>query len=251
MIALEVTDIKKNFGKTQVLKGISFSLEKGQVLAIIGSSGSGKTTLLRCLNFLEMPDEGSITADGKVLYDSNDATTLSDEAIRQNRLHFGLVFQNFNLFPQYTALENVTLAPSLLKKGTPGEIHEKAVSLLERVGLAEKMGNYPYQLSGGQQQRVAIARALAMNPEVLCFDEPTSALDPELTGEVLRVIRGLKNGNNTMIVVTHEMEFAKSVADVVIYMADGVIEEMGTPKQVFDNPKSPKTHAFLHGADTD
>ena len=249
MKALEVTNIKKNFGKTQVLKGISFSLEKGQVLAIIGSSGSGKTTLLRCLNFLETPNEGSITADGKVLYDSNDATTLSDEAIRQNRLHFGLVFQNFNLFPQYTALENVTLAPTLLKKGTPQQIQENARTLLERVGLADKMGNYPYQLSGGQQQRVAIARALAMNPEVLCFDEPTSALDPELTGEVLRVIRGLKNGNNTMIVVTHEMEFARSVADVVIYMADGVIEEMGTPEQVFDNPQSEKTRAFLHGAE--
>jgi len=249
MEALKIENIKKNFGKTQVLKGISFSLEKGQVLAIIGSSGSGKTTLLRCLNFLETPDTGSITAGGKVLYDSADETTLSDEAIRQNRLHFGLVFQNFNLFPQYTALENVTLAPTLLKKGTPAEIEENAKALLARVGLAEKMNNYPYQLSGGQQQRVAIARALALNPEVLCFDEPTSALDPELTGEVLRVIRGLKNGNNTMIVVTHEMEFAKSVADVVIYMADGVIEEMGPPEQIFDDPQSPKTRAFLHGAE--
>ena len=249
MKALEVKDIVKSFGKIQVLKGISFSLEKGQVLAIIGSSGSGKTTLLRCLNFLETADGGSITADGKVLWDSEDATTLNDEAIRQNRLHFGLVFQNFNLFPQYTALENVTLAPTLLKKGSPADILENAKSLLDRVGLSDKMGNYPYQLSGGQQQRVAIARALAMNPEVLCFDEPTSALDPELTGEVLRVIRGLKNGNNTMVVVTHEMEFAKSVADVVIYMADGVIEEMGPPEQVFDNPQSEKTRAFLHGAD--
>ena len=249
MEALKIENIKKNFGKTQVLKGISFSLEKGQVLAIIGSSGSGKTTLLRCLNFLETPDNGTITAGGKVLYDSADETTLSDEAIRQNRLHFGLVFQNFNLFPQYTALENVTLAPTLLKKGTPAEIEENAKALLARVGLAEKMNNYPYQLSGGQQQRVAIARALALNPEVLCFDEPTSALDPELTGEVLRVIRGLKNGNNTMIVVTHEMEFAKSVADVVIYMADGVIEEMGPPEQIFDDPQSPKTRAFLHGAE--
>ena len=249
MEALKIENIKKNFGKTQVLKGISFSLEKGQVLAIIGSSGSGKTTLLRCLNFLETPDTGSITAGGKVLYDSADETTLSDEAIRQNRLHFGLVFQNFNLFPQYTALENVTLAPTLLKKGTPAEIEENAKALLARVGLAEKRNNYPYQLSGGQQQRVAIARALALNPEVLCFDEPTSALDPELTGEVLRVIRGLKNGNNTMIVVTHEMEFAKSVADVVIYMADGVIEEMGPPEQIFDDPQSPKTRAFLHGAE--
>ena len=248
MKALEVRNITKNFGKTEVLKGISFSLEKGQVLAIIGSSGSGKTTLLRCLNFLETPDTGSITADGKTLYDSADATTLSDEAIRQNRLHFGLVFQNFNLFPQYTALENVTLAPTLLKKGTAEQIQENAKALLARVGLENKMDNYPYQLSGGQQQRVAIARALALDPEVLCFDEPTSALDPELTGEVLRVIRGLKSGSNTMIVVTHEMEFARSVADVVIYMADGVIEEMGPPEQVFDNPQSEKTKAFLHGA---
>ena len=251
MKALEVCNITKNFGKTEVLKGISFSLEKGQVLAIIGSSGSGKTTLLRCLNFLETPNTGSITAGGKVLYDSSDVTTLSDEAIRQNRLHFGLVFQNFNLFPQYTALENVTLAPTLLKKGTPEQILENAKTLLTRVGLEDKMNNSPYQLSGGQQQRVAIARALALDPEVLCFDEPTSALDPELTGEVLRVIRGLKSGSNTMIVVTHEMEFARSVADVVIYMADGVIEEMGPPEQVFDNPQSEKTKAFLHGAHQD
>ena len=251
MEALKVIDIQKNFGGTQVLKGINFSLEKGQVLAIIGSSGSGKTTLLRCLNFLETPDSGSITVGDTLLYDSADAATLSDEAIRQNRLRFGLVFQNFNLFPQYTALENVTLALTLLKKGTPAQIRDQAVSLLARVGLGEKMDNYPYQLSGGQQQRVAIARALALEPEVLCFDEPTSALDPELTGEVLRVIRGLKNGNNTMIVVTHEMEFAKSVADVVIYMSDGVIEEMGPPEQIFNHPQSPKTRAFLYGAENE
>ena len=251
MEALKVIDIQKNFGGTQVLKGINFSLEKGQVLAIIGSSGSGKTTLLRCLNFLETPDSGSITVGDTLLYDSADAATLSDEAIRQNRLRFGLVFQNFNLFPQYTAVENVTLAPTLLKKGTPAQIRDQAVSLLARVGLGEKMDNYPYQLSGGQQQRVAIARALALEPEVLCFDEPTSALDPELTGEVLRVIRGLKNGNNTMIVVTHEMEFAKSVADVVIYMSDGVIEEMGPPEQIFNHPQSPKTRAFLYGAENE
>ena len=241
MSILQVNNIKKNFGDTQVLKGVSFSLEQGQVVAIIGSSGSGKTTLLRCLNFLETPDEGEIWVNGQQLLSGN------EETIRRNRLHFGLVFQNFNLFPQYTVMENVTLAPTLLKQGTARDITAKAKSLLEQVGLSHKMNAYPCQLSGGQQQRVAIARALAMSPEVLCFDEPTSALDPELTGEVLRVIRGLKDGGNTMIVVTHEMDFARNVADVVIYMADGVIEEMGTPEQLFDNPQSEKTRAFLRG----
>ena len=248
MALLEVKNIKKNFGKTEVLKGIDFSLEEGQVLAIIGSSGSGKTTLLRCLNFLEQADEGVIRVGEQTLFDSSDKVTLGDEAIRQNRLNFGLVFQNFNLFPQYTALQNVTLAPTLLKKGTVQEIEDNARNLLDKVGLSDKLGNYPNQLSGGQQQRVAIARALAMSPKILCFDEPTSALDPELTGEVLRVIRDLKTDNRTMIVVTHEMAFAKSVADVVIYMADGVIEEIGSPADVFENPKSEKTKAFLHGA---
>ncbi len=243
MAVLEVKNIKKGFGTTDVLKGVSFSLERGQVVAIIGSSGSGKTTLLRCLNFLETPDEGEILVNGKTLTGSH----LTEEQIRENRLHFGLVFQNFNLFPQYTVLENITLAPTLLKKGTQEQIRGKALALLEQVGLSQKQDSYPYQLSGGQQQRVAIARALALNPEVLCFDEPTSALDPELTGEVLRVIRGLKNGGNTMIVVTHEMEFARSVADIVIYMADGVIEEMGTPEEVFETPRSEKTRAFLRG----
>ena len=242
MAVLEVQNIKKRFGSTDVLKGVSFSLEKGQVLAIIGSSGSGKTTLLRCLNFLEEPDEGEILVGGKVL------TRETDEALRNSRLHFGLVFQNFNLFPQYNALENITLAPTLLKRGTPAEIRRRAMELLAQVGLAQKAENYPFQLSGGQQQRLAIARALALNPEILCFDEPTSALDPELTGEVLRVIKGLKDENNTMIVVTHEMAFAKSVADVVIYMADGIIEEMGPPEQIFDNPKSKRTAAFVQGA---
>ena len=242
MAVLEVKNLKKNFGSTDVLKGVSFSLEQGQVVTIIGSSGSGKTTLLRCLNFLETPDEGEILVNGKVL------TSKNEEEIRQNRLHFGLVFQNFNLFPQYTALENITLAPALLKKGSAEEIRQRGLELLDRVGLSQKVNSYPYQLSGGQQQRVAIARALALNPEVLCFDEPTSALDPELTGEVLRVIRSLKDRGNTMIVVTHEMEFAKSVSDVVIYMAEGVIEEMGTPEEIFDNPQSEKLRAFLHGA---
>ena len=239
MPILEVKNLKKNFGANQVLKDVSFSLEEGQVLAIIGSSGSGKTTLLRCLNFLETPDSGEICVNGKQLLSE------SEEEIRQNRLHFGLVFQNFNLFPQYTVFQNVTLAPTLLNVDKPEAIQEKAHQLIARVGLSQKENSYPYQLSGGQQQRVAIARALAMNPQVLCFDEPTSALDPELTGEVLRVIRELKNTHSTMIVVTHEMEFAKSVADVVIYMADGVIEEMGTPAQIFENPRSEKTKAFL------
>ncbi len=245
---LQVDNIQKKFGKTEVLKGISFGLEEGQVLAIIGSSGSGKTTLLRCLNFLERPDVGTITVADQILFDGLDKKTQDDESIRQNRLHFGLVFQNFNLFPQYTALQNVMLAPTLQKKGTAEEIKAEAVELLGRVGLSDKLENYPHQLSGGQQQRVAIARALAMRPEILCFDEPTSALDPELTGEVLRVIRNLKQEGRTMIVVTHEMAFAKSVADVVIYMADGVIEEMGTPEQVFDRPQSEKTRTFLSGA---
>ena len=242
MAILEVKNIKKSFGKTKVLDDISFSLEKGQVLVIIGSSGSGKTTLLRCLNFLEAPDGGDILVDGKSLLEDSAA---SDEQIRKNRLHFGLVFQNFNLFPQYTALENVTLAPTLLKNGTPEQIRQKALTLMDMVGLSGKLDNYPHQLSGGQQQRVAIARALALEPDILCFDEPTSALDPELTGEVLRVIRGLKSKDRTMIVVTHEMEFARNVADVVIYMADGVIVEMGTPQQLFTNPQQEKTRAFL------
>ncbi len=244
MAILEVKNLQKSFGKTEVLKDISFSLEKGEVLAIIGSSGSGKTTLLRCLNFLETHNVGEIMVNGEIL-SYGEKEKISDEKLRENRLHFGLVFQNFNLFPQYTVLDNITLAPTLLKKGDKGKIENKALSLLEKVGLTEKKDFYPCQLSGGQQQRVAIARALALSPDILCFDEPTSALDPELTGEVLRVIRGLKSKDSTMIVVTHEMEFARSVADKVIFMADGIIEEMGTPEEVFDNPKSEKTRAFL------
>ncbi len=248
MAILEVKNIEKHFGKTEVLKDISFSLEKGEVLAIIGSSGSGKTTLLRCLNFLETPSGGVINVNGETLFDSESVKKITDEELRNNRLHFGLVFQNFNLFPQYNVLQNVTLAPTLLKKGTGDEIEKNARDLIERVGLSDKIENYPCQLSGGQQQRVAIARALAMGPEILCFDEPTSALDPELTGEVLRVIKGLKSEDSTMIVVTHEMEFAKNVADKIIFMADGVIEEMGTPEQVFLNPQSEKTKAFLQNS---
>ena len=246
MSVLEVNNIKKSFGKLEVLKGLSFSLEKGEVLSIIGSSGSGKTTLLRCINFLEIANEGTISVNGKQIFDGADIKKLTDNEIRENRLHFGLVFQQFNLFPQYTVPKNITLAPTLLKRGSAEEIEQKALKLIERVGLSDKIDQYPCQLSGGQQQRVAIARALALEPDILCFDEPTSALDPELTGEVLRVIRDLKSSDSTMIVVTHEMEFAKNVADKVIYMADGVIEEMGTPEQVFGNPQHKRTQDFLN-----
>ena len=245
MSLLDVRGIYKKFGSTEVLKGIDFSLEKGEALAIIGSSGSGKTTLLRCLNFLETPDEGTITVNGETLFDASRNKKPGDEEVRMKRLHFGLVFQNFNLFPQYTVLKNVTLAPTLLKKGTAEEIHDNAVSLIKSVGLEEKLNSYPCELSGGQQQRVAIARALAMAPDILCFDEPTSALDPELTGEVLRVIKELKNRNTTMIIVTHEMNFAKNVSDKLIFMADGIIEESGNPIELFENPKSERLRDFL------
>lgn len=248
MSVLEVKNLHKSFNKTEVLKGIDFSLEKGEVLAIIGSSGGGKTTLLRCLNFLETAEKGTISINDKVIYDGEKPPKGEDE-MRRSRLHFGMVFQQFNLFPQYTAKENIKLAPTLLKKYKPEEIEEKAIALIERVGLTNRMDNYPCQLSGGQQQRVAIARALAMDPDILCFDEPTSALDPELTGEVLRVIKGLKSKDNTMIVVTHEMGFARDVADKVIFIDSGVIAERGTPQQVFDNPQSDRLISFLSAMD--
>lgn len=245
MAILQVKNLSKSFGKVEVLKDISFSLNKGEVLAIIGSSGSGKTTLLRCLNFLETPDGGEIIVNDEVLFNADTNEKFTDEEIRQKRLRFGLVFQSFNLFPQYSVIQNITLAPTLLKKDTNEAIESNARLLIEQVGLTDKTDFYPCQLSGGQQQRVAIARALALNPDILCFDEPTSALDPELTGEVLKVIKQLKSSDRTMIVVTHEMEFAKNVADKVIFMADGVIVEEGTPNQVFDNPKEEKTKVFL------
>ena len=255
MSLLEVKGIVKNFGKIKVLKGIDFSLEKGEVLSIIGSSGSGKTTLLRCINFLEEADKGQIFVDGVCVYDGETAKALSARKIRENQLLFGLVFQSFNLFPQYSALDNVMLAPKLLAKERPdfkenkkkiyAEIEENAKALLCRVGLSDRMESFPCQLSGGQQQRVSIARALALNPKVLFFDEPTSALDPELTGEILRVIRDLASKDVTMVIVTHEIEFARNVSDRIIFMADGVVLENGTPREVLDNPKHEKTRAFL------
>ena len=251
MPILEVKNIEKHFGSTRVLEDISFSLEKGQALAIIGSSGSGKTTLLRCLNFLETPNQGIISVNGSVLFDASDPATQRENEVRKKRLHFGLVFQSFNLFPQYTALENVTLAKELLateepdfktrKKDIMAEIRAQGMDLLTKMGLSERANHYPHQLSGGQQQRVAIARALALKPDILCFDEPTSALDPELTGEVLKVIRSLAEQKTTMIIVTHEMAFARDVADEVMFMDGGVIVEKGPARQVIEHPQEERT----------
>ena len=254
MAVLEVNNIVKRFGTHEVVKNISFSLDEGETLAVIGTSGSGKTTLLRCLNFLERLDAGKIIVRGESLYDSKDQKKYDDSVIRKKRLHFGLVFQSFNLFPQYTAFQNVTLARELAAKKLPDynknkkniidEIHRDGMRLLEQIGLTAKRDSYPYQLSGGQQQRVAIARALALNPDILCFDEPTSALDPELTGEVLKVIRGLAEKNMTMIIVTHEMQFAREVADTVLFMDEGVVVEYGPP-DLLDNPSSERMKRFL------
>lgn len=255
MAILEVQNIGKHFGSTKVLEDISFDLEQGQALAIIGSSGSGKTTLLRCLNFLETPDQGKIIVQGKTLFDAADPSTQKESEIRKKRLHFGLVFQSFNLFPQYTALKNVTLAKELLAQERPdykskkkqilADIEAEGRELLSRMGLSDRAGHYPHQLSGGQQQRVAIARALALHPDILCFDEPTSALDPELTGEVLKVIRSLAEQKTTMIIVTHEMAFARDVADQVIFMDGGLIVEQGDARQVIENPRQERTRQFL------
>lgn len=266
MAYLEINDLYKSFGNEQVLKGVSLSIEKGQVLSIIGSSGSGKTTLLRCINFLETPDGGTMTLDGKVMLAGGENKKPSEAELREKRLNFGLVFQSFNLFPQYTVLGNVSLAPKLLLKDEFAlfkktckdkaerkkfladgyeKIDRKCDALLERIGLKDKAGAYPFELSGGQCQRVAIARALALDPKILCFDEPTSALDPELTGEVLKVIRSLKDDGKTMIIVTHEMGFAKNVSDKAVFMSEGVIAEEGDPKQLFDNPKTEKLKNFL------
>ena len=255
MAILDVCNIEKHFGPTRVLEDISFSLEQGQTLAIIGSSGSGKTTLLRCLNFLETPNQGTISINGSVLFDASDPTTQRETEIRKKRLHFGLVFQSFNLFPQYTALQNVTLAKELLsqelpeykqnKKAILEEIQAEGRDLLAKMGLSDRADHYPSQLSGGQQQRVAIARALALKPDILCFDEPTSALDPELTGEVLKVIRSLAEQKTTMIIVTHEMAFARDVADEVMFMDGGIIVEKGPARQVIEHPREERTRQFL------
>ena len=252
---LDVRHIEKHFGGTKVLRDISFTMAEGEALSLIGSSGSGKTTLLRCLNFLERPDAGTIAIRGKVLFDAEDPSTQKEKDIRKKRLHFGLVFQSFNLFPQYTALENVTLAGKLLAKEQPdfagrkreifSEIDQNGKELLDRMGLSDRSEHYPHQLSGGQQQRVAIARALALHPDILCFDEPTSALDPELTGEVLRVIKSLAEKRTTMIIVTHEMNFARDVSDRVVFMDGGVIVEQGPPEQVFGAPQEERTKQFL------
>ena len=255
MAVLEVQHIEKHFDNTKVLEDISFELEQGQALAIIGSSGSGKTTLLRCLNFLETPDQGKVVVQGKTLFDADDPATQRESEVRKKRLHFGLVFQSFNLFPQYTALKNVTLAQELLSQERPdfkqnkrailAEIEAEGRELLAKMGLADRESHYPHQLSGGQQQRVAIARALALHPDILCFDEPTSALDPELTGEVLKVIRSLAEQKTTMIIVTHEMAFARDVADQVIFMDGGVIVEQGDARQVIEHPQQERTRQFL------
>ncbi len=255
MAILEVKHIEKNFGATKVLKDVSFSLEEGNTLAIIGSSGSGKTTLLRCLNFLETPNRGTITVRGETLFDAAQKNNDQEKDLRQKRLHFGMVFQSFNLFPQYTALENVTLAEQLLAQERPDfkqrkreiltEIDKHGEALLAQMGLADRMDHYPHQLSGGQQQRVAIARALALKPDILCFDEPTSALDPELTGEVLKVIRGLAEKKTTMVIVTHEMNFARDISDRIIFMDGGVVVEQGDAKQVIDAPREERTKQFL------
>ena len=255
MPVLEVHNIEKHFGSTKVLEDISFSLEQGQALAIIGSSGSSKTTLLRCLNFLETPNQGRILVQGETLFDADDPATQRESEVRKKRLHFGMVFQSFNLFPQYTARKNVCLARELLAQEQPDfkarkaeifrEIETEAQTLLAQMGLADRAGHYPHQLSGGQQQRVAIARALALKPDILCFDEPTSALDPELTGEVLKVIRSLAEQNTTMVIVTHEMAFARDVADQVIFMDGGVIVEQGPAREVIEHPKMERTKQFL------
>ncbi len=256
MSILKVENIHKKFGRTEVLKGVGFEMEKGEVLSILGSSGSGKTTLLRCINFLEKADIGRISVDDNVIFDASDKSKITSAQIRKVQLNFGMVFQSFNLFPQYNVIENVTLAPKLLakekdsysanKKDIINQIEAEATEILAKVGLSDKLANYPCQLSGGQQQRVSIARALALKPKILFFDEPTSALDPELTGEILKVIKNLATQNITMVIVTHEIGFARNVSDRIIFMDNGIIAETGTPEEVIDNPKNERTKAFFN-----
>ena len=255
MAILDVKGIYKKFGITEVLKGIDFSMQEGEVLSIIGSSGSGKTTLLRSISFLETADCGTITLDGELVFDAKNPQKRNSSAQREIQSKFGFVFQSFNLFPQYTALENVMLAPKLSakeredykknKKEILAEIEREAKALMDRAGLSDKYYNYPCELSGGQQQRVAICRALALKPKIMLFDEPTSALDPEITNEVLKVIKSVADLGMTMIIVTHEMNFAKNISDRIIFMDEGVIAEEGTPEQIFNNPKNPRTKEFL------
>ncbi len=235
---VKVTNLYKSFGDNNVLKGINLEISEGEVVCLIGASGSGKSTLLRCLNRLEDSTSGTIEVDDFEISDPK----LDINKVREN---IGMVFQQFNLFANKTVLDNITFAPVELKKMTKAEAKEKAMALLKRVGLSEKADSYPHQLSGGQQQRVAIARALAMNPDIMLFDEPTSALDPEMVGEVLQVMRELANEGMTMVVVTHEMGFARDVADRVLFMSDGVIAEEGTPEQIFTNPSKQVTKDFL------
>ncbi|MBR5489746.1 MAG: amino acid ABC transporter ATP-binding protein [Oscillospiraceae bacterium] len=244
---LEMNNIKKSFGSLEVLKDISLSVDKGEVVSIIGPSGSGKSTLLRCATFLETIDSGEVLYLGKAAVTTQDgkAEYVAPAELRKMRSCYGLVFQQFNLFPHYTVLKNIIDAPINVHKRPKAEVIAEAKALLEKMGLGDKADAYPCQLSGGQQQRVAIARALAMKPDILFFDEPTSALDPELTGEVLKVIKQLAEDNMTMVVVTHEMPFARAVSDRVIFMAEGVIVEQGHPEEVFGNPKEERTRQFL------
>ena len=247
-VILEMNDIKKSFGELEVLNGISLSVRRGEVLAVIGPSGGGKSTLLRCATLLETIDSGAIRYLGETAADTGAdgrAVYAPIEKLRQIRGCFGLVFQSFNLFPHYTVLKNVTDAPVVVQKRTKREAEEKGRALLKKMGLADKEAYYPSQLSGGQQQRVSIVRALAMEPQILFFDEPTSALDPELTGEVLKVIRQLADEHMTMVIVTHEMAFARAVADTVVFMDGGVIVEQGPPEQVLGDPQEERTRQFL------
>ena len=246
MAFLEVNDIKKSFGKNEILKGISFDLQKGEVLSIIGSSGSGKTTLLRCINFLEFAESGTITVNGEMIYDGVVDKKIKEKDLRKKRLHFGLVFQDFNLFPQYDVLQNLTLAPSLLKMGTKEELEVGAKEIIKKVGLEDRINHYPCQLSGGQKQRVAIARALMLKPDILCFDEPTSALDPISTSKIEELAMELKK-DYTIVMVTHNMQQAVRVSDDTAFFLVGEMVEFGDTKTIFSYPKDKRTEDYITG----